>query len=182
MAANLARFLKELPQRERDDRCMSYLHRPNDDGTTRLAPRLTTRRVTLTLRQAFDLDELPSAYRPSGGVIDSASLTRLLATRWEQPVSVLAKWIVARQVIHFGYHGQLMLPVFQFDLRRLEMRKAVVETIEALHLQNADELAGWFAKPNRLLSGLSPAEAIAEDPSDVLAAARSFRSINHQGT
>ena len=116
---------------------------------------------------------LRSAYRTSGGVVGSETMTRLLEGRWDQPVSVLARWIVEREVVHFKLDAQIMLPLFQFDLKVL----AVVPDVSAvLHqLRSAfddDAIADWFAMPNAWLAGASPAEAIHREAPAVLQAAR----------
>jgi hypothetical protein len=127
-------------------------------------------------RTELGVAQLPGAYRASGGVATSDALTQLLLGRWDQPISVLARWIVDRRVVHFGLQGRLMLPLFQFDLRSLDVLPRVGEVIDALgHVLDTDEHAEWFARPNCWLRGASPAEAMAEDAAAVLQAARSYR-------
>ena len=116
---------------------------------------------------------LRSAFRTSGGVVGSETMTRLLRGRWDQPVSVLARWIVDREVVHFRVDGQIMLPLFQFDLKALTLLPEVSVVLHQLRdAFDDDAIADWFAMPNAWLAGASPAEAIHREAPAVLQAAR----------
>lgn len=122
------------------------------------------------------LPNLLSAFRSTGGVITGDALATLLRNRWDQPISVVARWIVDRQVVHFTAESQLMLPLFQFDLKNHVVLPSVGRVIAQLSDGFDDqELAQWFGKSNCWLHGASPAEAMAEDFSAVLEAARADR-------
>lgn len=116
---------------------------------------------------------LARAYGASGGVVDSDAMTRLLGKSVDQPISVLAHWIVKRRVVHFKCQGQILLPLFQFEPSGLELLPGVAEVIDQLSgCLDDDEIAEWFAQPSCWLEGASPAEAMAPRPSAVLQAAR----------
>ena len=122
-------------------------------------------------------DEL-AAFSPTGGVIDGDELTLLLRAVSDQPISLLAHWIVAREVLTLSWDAQTYLPKFQFDFETLAVRPGMREVISELRTPFDDrDLAQWFVRPNNWLAGRSPAEAIAVDPADVLQAARADRFV-----
>ena len=119
---------------------------------------------------------LAQRYRSSGGHIGCDDLMLLLDDRREQPISLLARWIVDRRVIHFQSEGQLVLPLFQFEFPGLNVLPAVAEAIAELGVCFDDgQMTEWFAMPNGWLQGASPAEAMALQPAAVLQAARADR-------
>lgn len=133
-----------------------------------------TRSCRMCTEQA--LPNLLSAFRTTGGVMTDDALAALLRKRWVQPISVVARWIVDRQVVHFTLGSQLMLPLFQFDLKNHDVLPSVGRVIAQLGDSFDDqELAQWFDEANCWLHGATPAEAIAEDFSAVLEAARADR-------
>ncbi len=124
-----------------------------------------------------DLD-LPRAYDACGGVIDCDALSTRLRDASNQPVSVLARWIVERRVVSFSWRGRTLLPAFQFDLAQLSPRDEMRDVIAELP-DDFDEgdLADWFARDNVWLAGRAPAMAMASDLPAVLHAARADRFI-----
>ena len=120
---------------------------------------------------------LANAYRSSGGIIGCDELTQLLARCHEQPISLLARWIVDRRVVHFRCYGQLVLAMFQFELASLSVLPAVGAVIAELAGCFEDgQIAEWFAMPSCWLHGASPAGMLATHPKSVLQAARADRS------
>jgi hypothetical protein len=96
----------------------------------------------------------------------------------DQPLSRLARWIVARDVVSFKCEGTTWLPLFQFDEAALSVLPAVTAVIQELADVFDDwELAAWFALPNNWLRGRAPVDALAGYPSEVREAARADRFI-----
>jgi hypothetical protein len=121
---------------------------------------------------------LPEAFRSSGGVMSTDVLTMLLRERCDQPISLLARWLVNRDVISFKRNGQTLLPAFQFDGQIAAVRPCVLGVLAELRgLLNDDEIAEWFAQPNSRLFGDSPVTLIDKDSAAVLDAARMDRFL-----
>lgn len=119
-----------------------------------------------------------AGYRKSGGVADGDAVASLLRLRFDQPMSLLARWIVSRQVVSFTWRGQTQLPLFQFELDRMAVRESVRTVVAELSMAFDDwDLASWFAQPNSWLGGAVPADAIEHDLDSVLHAARADRFV-----
>lgn len=126
--------------------------------------------------QPAERQSLAQRYRSSGGHIGCDDLMLLLDDRREQPISLLARWIVDRRVIHFQNDGQLVLPLFQFEFPGLSVLPAVAEAIAELgDCFDDGQMTEWFAMPSGWLQGALPAEAMALQPAAVLQAARADR-------
>lgn len=124
------------------------------------------------------LFEMQHAFRSTGGVITGDALTGVLRRRSDQPLSLLARWIVNRDVVSFEAHGQTWLPMFQFDPATLSVVRSVKQVIGELRDVFDDwELTEWFASPNSWLDGVTPANALASDADAVVQAARADRFV-----
>ena len=120
---------------------------------------------------------LQHAYRSTGGIVTGESLTLLLREQVEQPISLLARWIVNREIVSLGWRGDVWLPVFQFDpagVVQPGVRQIIAELSDAF---DDWELAEWFAMPNCWLRGESPASAVGIGAPGVLQAARADRFV-----
>jgi hypothetical protein len=118
------------------------------------------------------------AFRHTGGIITGDSLAALLRRHCDQPLSLLARWIVHREVVNFEAHGQTWLPMFQFDFGGAGVNTGVRQIMAELGGVFDDwELTDWFATPNTWLGGASPADAMAGDVQAVLQAARADRFV-----
>jgi hypothetical protein len=116
---------------------------------------------------------LPEAFRRSGGVVSTDALIVMLRRRSDQPISLLARWLVNRDVISFKSNGQTLLPTCQFDWLTGAVRPGVLGALAELRgAFDNDEIAAWFAQPNSSLFGDSPVNLIDKDPAAVLEAAR----------
>jgi hypothetical protein len=116
---------------------------------------------------------LMEVFQDCGGVVGGDAMAARLSRHWAQPVSVLARWIVERRVLHFYQHGLLVLPAFQFDSADGTVRATVTQVIGQLRSVLDDrELAQWFALPHALLQGGLPVRAIGCNASAVFEAAR----------
>jgi hypothetical protein len=125
-----------------------------------------------------DVSGLPEAFRSSGGVVSTDALIMMLRRRSDQPISLLARWLVNRDVISFKSNGQTLLPTFQFDCLHGAVRPGVLGALAELRSAfDDDEIAAWFAQPNSSLFGDSPVNLIDKDPAAVLEAARIDRFV-----
>lgn len=117
-------------------------------------------------------------FSATGGVIGGDELTGLLRKASDQPISLLAHWIVSGEVLNLNIDSENYLPRFQFDFDHMTVRPGVRDVIAELRAPFDDwELAQWFTRTNNWLDGRSPAEAIAASPADVLQAARADRFV-----
>ena len=124
------------------------------------------------------LTAMLSGYRRTGGVASGEVVASLLRQRSEQPISLLARWIVARQVVCFVWRSQTWLPLFQFDLARMEVQPGAKNAIAELSGAFDDwDMANWFAEPNSWLAGATPADTLGSDVEAVLHAARADRYV-----
>jgi len=111
-------------------------------------------------------------------MVAADDLAGLLRGRVEQPLSTVARWIVAREVVSVAWRARTLLPLFQFDLASARVRAPVATVVsELVDVFDDGELARWFAEPNVLLGNISPVQRISADPGAVLAAARADRFI-----
>ena len=121
---------------------------------------------------------MAQAYRSSGGMVAADELARLLRGRVEQPLSTVARWIVAREVVSFEWRSQTLLPLFQFDLHAARLRAPVAVVVRELAVVFDDwDLARWFSEPNAWLGDGVPAKLVDAHAGAVLAAARADRFI-----
>jgi hypothetical protein len=118
------------------------------------------------------------AYASSGGIAGCDEMVGLLRSCFDQPISVLARWIVARTVVNFEWRATTMLPIFQFDLTDMTIRPQVSGVLSELRdVFDDQELALWFAQPNAWLDGRTPVDVLRTDAESVLHAARADRYI-----
>ncbi|MEO8807622.1 MAG: hypothetical protein ABI433_16190 [Burkholderiaceae bacterium] len=121
---------------------------------------------------------LQGAFKRSGGVALGDELALFLRSHCDQPVSMLARWIVQRQVVSFVWRSQTLIPMFQFELKQCSVRAGMPETIAELMPAFDDaETVAWFARPNCWLADAAPADVMRVDAPAVLHAARADRFI-----
>jgi len=119
-----------------------------------------------------------AAFAQSGGVASGDEVACLLRHGSSQPISLLARWIVARKVVSFSWRAQTLLPLFQFDFGGVAVKVCVQRVIAELAPVFDDwDMAIWFAQPNSWLAGAAPADLVARDLPAVLEAARADRFI-----
>ena len=124
--------------------------------------------------------EMDSAFRRTGGLASGDEVARLLRRQSEQPISTLARWIVAREVVSFEWRSQTLLPLFQFDRHDLLLRPRAAHIVQELAGTFDDwETALWFAQPNAWLHDMAPADAIVHNAAEVFHAARADRFVAH---
>lgn len=116
------------------------------------------------------------AYRSAGGVARGDEVASLLRRHSDDPVCLLARWIVSREVLSFHWRSRTFIPMFQFDLPSMSVRPGVRQvTAELLRVFDDWELAHWFVQPNFWLAGAAPVDAISRDLFAVVQAARADR-------
>jgi hypothetical protein len=145
--------------------------------TTDAAPALPYRRQqTVCTDPAFKT--LVGAYRGSGGLAPAEELLMSFRHRGGPDVNTVARWIVARQVISFGWQARTWLPRFQFSPHGMTPRMELGPVLAELNdVYDECELATWFATPNMSLSGRTPVQAFMTSCSAVVRAARIDRFV-----
>ena len=133
-------------------------------------------------RWSIDADpranEVLDAYGRTGGLASGDELAFLLRRRTSQPISMLARWIVERRVVNFGWRGEYLVPMFQFDRADMGVRQQVSAVLDEFGRTFDDwELASWFALPNTWLGDDTPIDVIRRKPHAVIQAARADRFI-----
>lgn len=119
-------------------------------------------------------------YAESGGLAYGDEVARLMRDVCEQPVSAIARAIVARRVVSFEWHCERLLPLFQFDAQDMSAHPGTVQIVRELGNVFDDwEMALWFAQPNSWLHDEVPANLVRLDLAAVLRAARADRYIAH---
>lgn len=123
------------------------------------------------------LGDMVDRYGQRGGLASTDELVHLMRPHWRQPVSVLARWIVDRKVLSFAWHGQILLPAFQFESPRMTPNQAIAECSRELGDTVDDEaFAAWFIRPDDGLGGNSPLDLLSSHPDVVIEAAARTRA------
>ncbi len=119
---------------------------------------------------------------PLGGAVDDSRILEALRSSCSQPLSVLARWIVDRRVLHLPWGSATFFPCFQFasdgQLSTYApipgVRRALVELDGVF---DEMEIVEWFARPNDWLGWRAPATVVTADADWVVGAARADRYI-----
>jgi len=118
------------------------------------------------------------AFERSGGMASANEVTVMLRRRTSQPISTLARWIAERQVVHFAWQGEYLLPMFQFERADMGPRADVATVLRELGPTFEDwDLAAWFALPNSWLADEAPIDVLDRDLEAVRQAARADRFV-----
>lgn len=118
------------------------------------------------------------AFRPSGGMARGEDLAHTMAAHRQGDYASLARQIVDRDVLSFEWEASYWLPMFQFDLHDLSVRRDLLPLI--WELQNDCDgwaLATWFARAHADLGGQAPVELLDTELAAVLVAARAGRQV-----
>ena len=130
------------------------------------------------LRPWNQRDELWRAFHRTGGLATGDQLAAVMRHRVAQPISLLARWIVTRQIVIVPCEGQTLVPLFQLQPGLASVRAGIPALVHELGTVFNDwELAQWFARGNSCLGGATPAECIGSDLPGVWQAARTDRYI-----
>jgi hypothetical protein len=131
-------------------------------------------RVVLGGRRRDDarLTALMTGFDELGGVASSDEVVGLMRPHWRQPISMLARWIVTRQLVTFTWKTQLLMPLFQFERPRMAPLEGVVDVVRTLTGVLDDEgIALWFVQPNANLEDARPLDVVVANPIAVFVAA-----------
>jgi GAF domain-containing protein len=121
---------------------------------------------------------MEEAFRLSGGIADSDRVARLVRSHCDQPISIVAHWILTRQAVSFVWRSRMMLPLFQFDLATMRLRPEATSVFAELSdVFDGWDLALWFAEPNCWLSDVAPVDVLRVDACGVYEAARADRFV-----
>jgi hypothetical protein len=112
------------------------------------------------------------AYRNSGGLARAQEVFTLFKARSDMDVMTLAHSIAQRAVLSLEWHADVWVPLFQFELQHMAVKRALAPVLAVLNpMCTPWELAHWCAQPHRLLDGQSPASALDAGANQVLRAA-----------
>ena len=111
-----------------------------NDRLTRRSPSLLPRNAAwVSEATTRSVTQMMQVYDMTGGVVSGDELSGLIRGPAGQPISLIARWIVNRQVVSIPWRSQTLLPLFQFDLHGSSLRPAVERVIA--------ELTGVFDTP-----------------------------------
>ena len=120
-----------------------------------------------------EVARLDEGYRSSGGLVMASDALSMLRCVSDQPLSLLARWIVDRQVIHFVWRAQTFMPLGQFDMHTMQVRETWCKAMRCLPTEMDEwDAAWWFAEPNAMLDGSAPADALRDNAERVEQVAR----------
>jgi hypothetical protein len=118
------------------------------------------------------------AFAGQGGWVSGDEMARRLRCLRNQPISVLARWIVKREIVNIARHSRILIPVFQFSSHELQVRPVVRAVLAEFEGVFDDwEIAAWFAAPNVWLHEQRPLDLAARDDAAVIDAARADRFV-----
>ena len=147
------------------------------------APREASRgKPACPLRRLEDrqFSMMEAAFDRTGGLAIDNAVAHRLRRYTGQPVSVLAHWIIRRQIVSFPWHGHTLVPLFQFESGDMFLHASVVRVLKELVPVFDDwEIAHWFATPNSWLDDATPVDLIACEEAAVCDAARADRFVAH---
>jgi hypothetical protein len=104
---------------------------------------------------------LLEAFRTTGGTAPAEVLGRMLDDLHGCPAHDLAELLQLGKVFGFEWRGNLWIPMFQFELESLEVKRAPQAVRAELPSQWAGwTLAGWFACAHTLLNGQRPVDVL----------------------
>jgi hypothetical protein len=126
-------------------------------------------------RQYLDMGR---AFGAHGGWVSGDEMSRHLRRHWDQPISVLANWLMNREIVNIVWHGRILVPLFQFGSEDLRIRPLVRAALaELVDVFDDWEIAVWFAQPNAWLHEQPPLDLVARGDDTVIEAARADRFI-----
>lgn len=116
---------------------------------------------------------LLAVYRASGGTARGDDVARLLEDHRLGDFVGLTRLIASRELFGFEWRDSLWIPMFQFDLRDLSIKRATRSVLMELGTgSDGWAKAAWFARTNPCLGGRRPVDLMEIDLSEVLGAAR----------
>jgi hypothetical protein len=158
--------------------------RPEAQTSQGLALHRPQKHIVSPMTQRDDIDAndqlamIEAAYAHHGGVLRADEAVLWMRSDWDQPISVLTKWIVSRAMITIDWRSEILIPMFQIDSQARGLRLGCREIISELNDVMGDwEIARWFATCDPWLGGLAPVDMLAVSWQKVLDAARVARFI-----
>ena len=122
--------------------------------------------------------EMSGVYDAHGGVASGDRIATELGRYRDQPIAIVARWIVRREVVNFAWRCDILIPRFQFSGVDMRIRPVVSRVIAELQGVFDDwEIAQWFTQPNAGLHNERPLDLLAIDAVAVVEAARADRYI-----
>jgi hypothetical protein len=147
-------------------------------GGSSPTPSLRCLKTQAALALEREFATLNARYLDSGGIVQGDQIAAMMYGHFDQPISRLARLVINRQVVHFQWGSQLLMPVFQFDRHTMEVRAEVLQTVAELSAAFSDlDLVQWFVEPSAWLGGKMPIDALKTNAPAVLDAARADRFI-----
>ena len=126
-------------------------------------------------RQFLDMSR---AFGTQGGWVSGDEMSRRMRRCWDQPISVLANWMMKREIVNIVRPSGILIPVFQFNSEDWQIRPVVHAALAELEGVFDDwEIALWFAQPNAWLHEQRPLDLAARDDFMAVHAARADRFI-----
>ena len=123
-------------------------------------------------------DALRHACLAFGGLARGDDLARLLEDRARGDFVSLARLIVSGRIFGFEWQRSFWIPMFQFDLDDLTVRRDLKPVVDELSgAFDGWRLAAWFVEPNDWLKQGRPIDLLDSNPSEVMQAARADRFV-----
>lgn len=125
-----------------------------------------------------DFVAMRATYRATGGLARGDDLARLLGDHRGGDYVSLARLLVSGDVFGFEWHRSFWVPMFQFELRDLSLKRGPRQVLDELSLAfDGWTLATWFAACNSWLDDRKPVDLLDSNLAWVLKAARADRFI-----
>ncbi|MGJ7506363.1 hypothetical protein [Variovorax sp. GT1P44] len=125
-----------------------------------------------------EFSAMTRAFRSTGGICHGDDIARRLSRYAEQPISIVARWIVNNEALAFAWNHQMMLPLFQFEACSMTLRPGVSVILRELSdVFDNWGCALWFAQSNAWLADRPPVDLMETGGREVLDAARLDRFI-----
>jgi hypothetical protein len=123
-------------------------------------------------------EAMRAAYQALGGLARGDDLARLLEDRARGDYVSLARLIVANRIFGFEWRHSFWIPMFQFDLGDLSVRRGLRQVLAELVSEfDGWRLAAWFVESNAWLNQGRPIDQIDSNLSEVVQAARADRFV-----
>lgn len=119
-----------------------------------------------------------NAFAHHGGMVHADEVVRSMRGSVEQPISMLAKRIVSREVVAIAWQHTLLVPMFQLNENSMNPKPACRDIVAELTDAMDDwTIALWFATCNPLLGGVAPVDMLSPCWNKALQAARAARQV-----
>jgi hypothetical protein len=127
--------------------------------------------VTRTAHQ--QVMPLIDAFHSAGGIATGEEISILLRRHCDQPLSKLARWIVAGDIVVIEWRGQTLIPMFQFDLDDMSVKPEVAAVLASLRAwRDSLRTSRWLVAPNAWLNDHRPIDCLSSDLPAVLQTAQ----------